>query len=181
MPWFSFLSLLLQKGKAILQRFCNIIRLLPPHPPHEEAETLDICAKDGGELPFKSLRGHGTLPWKFPTQEKSNPCPSWSVYFSPSRGCTQTIIQELDKAKISILVQAYSFTSAPIAKALLNASKRGIKVEVILDKSQRREKYTSADFLAHSGIITMIDAAHAIAHNKVMIIDGETVFTVIHH
>ena len=39
------------------------------------------------------------------------------------------------------------------------------------------EKYTSADFLAHSGIITMIDAAHAIAHNKVMIIDGETVFT----
>jgi len=75
------------------------------------------------------------------------------------------------------LVQAYSFTSAPIAKALLNAHKRGVKVEVILDKSQRKEKYSSADFLAHSGINTLIDSAHTIAHNKIMIIDGETVIT----
>ena len=63
--------------------------------------------------------------------------------------------------------------SAPIAKALLNAHKRGIKVEVILDKSQRGDKYSSADFLANSGIPTKIDAAHAIAHNKVIIIDGK--------
>jgi phosphatidylserine/phosphatidylglycerophosphate/cardiolipin synthase-like enzyme len=38
-------------------------------------------------------------------------------------------------------VQAYSYTSAPIAKALLDAHKRGVKVQVILDKSQRTEKY----------------------------------------
>ena len=111
------------------------------------------------------------------SQEKPIQHPSWSVFFSPNGGCTQEITQELDKAKISILVQAYSFTSAPIAKALLSAHKRGIKVEVILDKSQRTEKYSSADFLAHAGIPTLIDAAHAIAHNKVMIIDGEFVIT----
>ena len=74
-------------------------------------------------------------------------------------------------------MQAYSFTSAPIAKALLNAHKRGVKVLVILDKSNLTEKYTSADFLAHSGIPTKIDSAHAIAHNKVIIIDGEIVIT----
>ena len=34
-----------------------------------------------------------------------------------------------------------------------------------------------ADFLVTSGIPTKIDAAHAIAHNKVMIVDGETVIT----
>ena len=102
---------------------------------------------------------------------------TWSVYFSPKGGCTEAIIKELDRSKTSVLVQAYSFTSAPIAKALLNAHKRGVKVEVILDKSQRREKYSSADFMANSGIPTMIDAEHAIAHNKVMIIDGEVVIT----
>jgi len=48
---------------------------------------------------------------------------------------------------------------------------------VILDKSQKTEKYSSADFLAHAGIPVQIDAAHAIAHNKVMVIDGETVIT----
>ena len=50
-------------------------------------------------------------------------------------------------------------------------------MQVILDKSQRTEKYSSADFLANQGVPTLIDANHAISHNKVMIIDGETVIT----
>lgn len=105
------------------------------------------------------------------------PGSSSSVYFSPQGGCTQAIIKELDGAKKEVLVQAYAFTSAPVAKALLNAHTRGVKVKVLLDKSQKQNKYSSADFLAHSGIPTMIDAAHRIAHNKVVIIDGETVIT----
>jgi phosphatidylserine/phosphatidylglycerophosphate/cardiolipin synthase-like enzyme len=99
------------------------------------------------------------------------------VYFSPHGGCTEAIIRELNKAKNTILVQAYSFTSAPIAKALLNAHKRGVKVEVIQDKSQVTQKYSSATFFFNAGIPDKIDAKHAIAHNKVMIIDGETVIT----
>jgi len=63
------------------------------------------------------------------TQEKP---PTWEVYFSSKGGCTDTIIRELNYAKSTVLVQTYSFTSAPIAKALLNAHKRGTKVEVIL-------------------------------------------------
>ena len=74
-------------------------------------------------------------------------------------------------------MQAYSYTSAPIAKALVDAKKRGVSVEVILDKSQRSEKYSSADFLKNAGVPTYIDAKHAIAHNKVMVIDGQTVLT----
>jgi phosphatidylserine/phosphatidylglycerophosphate/cardiolipin synthase-like enzyme len=54
---------------------------------------------------------------------------------------------------------------------------KGDKVEVILDKSQRREKYSSAMFFLNQGIPVRIDAKHAIALNKVMIIDGETVIT----
>jgi phosphatidylserine/phosphatidylglycerophosphate/cardiolipin synthase-like enzyme len=103
--------------------------------------------------------------------------PAWEVYFSPKGGATEAIIATLAKARTTVLVQAYSFTSAPIAKALLEAHQRGVKVEVILDKSQRTEKYSSADFLAHAGIPVKIDAAHAIAHNKVMIIDDATVIT----
>ncbi len=111
------------------------------------------------------------------SQEKPSSSPNWSVYFSPKGGCTEAIIKELNNAKTSVLVQAYSFTSAPIAKALLNAHKRGVGVDVLLDKSQRKGKYSSADFLTNSGIHTKIDAVHAIAHNKIMIIDGEIVIT----
>jgi phosphatidylserine/phosphatidylglycerophosphate/cardiolipin synthase-like enzyme len=61
--------------------------------------------------------------------------------------------------------------------ALLNSHKRNVKVDVILDKSQRSEKYSEADFLVNMGIPTKIDAKHAIAHNKIMMIDGQTVIT----
>ncbi len=108
------------------------------------------------------------------TQDKPG---AWEVFFSPHGGCTEAIIRELDNAKSSVLVQAYSFTSAPIAKALLDAHKRGVKVGVILDKSQSTERYSSATFLLNSGIPVKIDARHAIAHSKVMVIDGETVIT----
>ena len=99
------------------------------------------------------------------------------VYFSPSGGCTEAVVREIDAANATVIIQAYSFTSAPIAKALVAAHKRGVDVRVILDKSQRTEKYSSADFVAHAGIPTWIDAQHAIAHNKVIVIDGETVLT----
>ena len=102
---------------------------------------------------------------------------SIQVYFSPKGGCTEAVVRELDSAKASVVVQAYSFTSTPIAKALLMAHKRGVNVQVILDKSQRTEKYSEADFLVNVGIPTRIDAQHAIAHNKIMVIDGMTVIT----
>jgi len=99
------------------------------------------------------------------------------VYFSPKGGCTTAIVGEISKAKTEILVQAYSFTSRDIAKALVDANKRGVHTEIILDRSNRSQKYSAADFTFNMGIPTFIDAEHAIAHNKVMVIDKETVIT----
>jgi phosphatidylserine/phosphatidylglycerophosphate/cardiolipin synthase-like enzyme len=105
------------------------------------------------------------------------PAPQIAVYFSPHGGCTDAVVRELNAAKESVLVQAYSFTSAPIAKALMEAHKRGVKVQVILDKSQRTEKYSSATFFLNVGIPTFIDSQNGLAHNKVMVIDGHIVIT----
>ena len=102
---------------------------------------------------------------------------NWHVYFSPKGGCTEAVVDVLNHAHNTVLMQAYSFTSKPIAEALVNAEKRGVKIQAILDKSQRTEKYTEATFLLHAGIPTYIDDKHAIAHNKVMVIDSRTVIT----
>lgn len=99
------------------------------------------------------------------------------VYFAPGDNPTGVVVRELGLAKSNVLVQAYSFTSAPIAKALVEAHRRGVKVTALLDKSQQTEKYSSADFLVNSGVPTFIDASHAIAHNKIMILDGRKVIT----
>jgi comEA protein len=104
-----------------------------------------------------------------------------AVYFSPSGGAQEAVIREVGAAKQSILIQAYSFTSAPIAQALLAAQKRGVKVEAVLDKSNETAQYTSATFLQNAGAKVFIDFKPAIAHSKIMLIDlgtpGATLIT----
>ena len=101
----------------------------------------------------------------------------WQVYFSPDGGCTDAIVHRLASAKDSVFVQAYSFTSEPIAKALVDAKKRGVTVSVILDQGQQSEPNSQANFLRNADIRTLVYGGHAIDHNKVMVIDGETVVT----
>ena len=105
------------------------------------------------------------------------PGPLCAVYFSPHGGCTQEIVQAIWQAKVSVLVQAYAFTSTPIAEALVAAYRRGVQVEVILDKSQVNDRRSAASILVRGGVPVEIDGAHAIAHNKVMVIDSQTVLT----
>lgn len=103
--------------------------------------------------------------------------PPWTACFSPRGGCTQRIVDTLAGAHSTVLVQAYSFTSEPIAQALVEAHARWVDVEVILDKSQRTEDDARTRLLLDAGIPVRIDAAHAIAHNKVMVIDSNTAIT----
>ena len=90
-----------------------------------------------------------------PTPVQSAPSPSTTttpaavtVHFTPGGDCTDAIAHALSDAKRSILVQTYSFTSAPSAKACLGAHTRGVRVQVILDKSQRTEQYSSRGWRA---------------------------------
>ena len=103
--------------------------------------------------------------------------PQCLVRFSPHGGCTQLVTETLGMAKRTVLMQAYSCTSQPIAEALIAAHRRGVSVDVILDKSQRTERACIAGALIAEGIPVHIDAAHAIAHNKVIVVDDETVVT----
>ena len=111
------------------------------------------------------------------TQELRGSNLACDVYFSPHGGASLAVSQALDKARSIVLVQAYFFTSVPIADALVRAHKRGVTVKVLFDKSQKTHEYSVVGILAKAGISTKIDAAHAIAHNKIMIIDEQTVIT----
>lgn len=99
------------------------------------------------------------------------------VRFSPHGGAQALVVSALDAARLEVLVQAYSFTSDPIAKALTRARDRGVTVRVILDRSQVTQRHSDLAMLIQGGVPVWVDSAHAIAHNKVIIIDGEVVLT----
>ena len=86
----------------------------------------------------------------------TEPESSVQVYFSPGVSCTVAIVREIGQARQTVHVQAYSFTSQPVARALTDAEKRGVKVIAILDASNRTKKYSAADFLADEGIETYL-------------------------
>ena len=131
---------------------------------HERVEVMG-----GTDFVIRLLIFILTLLAALPSVTWSAEAPSTEVCFTPGEDCTARLVKLLDGAQQELLVQLYSFTSAPIAKALLDNHKRGVAVTVILDKSQRTEEYSSADFLTHAGIPTYIDAQYAIAHNTIML------------
>jgi phosphatidylserine/phosphatidylglycerophosphate/cardiolipin synthase-like enzyme len=98
-----------------------------------------------------------------------------AVCFVPAETCVSSIVDAINAARSTIRVQAYGFTSAPILKALVDAKKRGVDVAVILDKVNQRKSYTGATFVSNAGIPVWIDSRPAIAHNKIIIIDGHLV------
>lgn len=100
-----------------------------------------------------------------------------TVYFSPKGGCTDAIVGAINAAKQSVKIQAYYLTSRKIAQAIVAAHQREVDVMVILDKGVANTEYSKATFLANNGILPSVDAAHAIAHNKVIIIDSTVVIT----
>ncbi len=103
--------------------------------------------------------------------------PSLTVYFSPKGGSTEALVHELKKARHEILVLAYSFSSKPIAQALIDAKKRGVHVDIVLDRSNEQEAYSDLSLFQEQGLAPLIDAHHAIAHNKMMVIDKRTLIT----
>ena len=102
---------------------------------------------------------------------------SHAVYFSPKGGCEAAIVKEIKAARHEILVQAYSFTADPLTYGLIEAKKRGVHVDIVLDKSNEAERYSDLRIFLENGLPPLIDPSHAIAHNKIMIIDKHTVIT----
>jgi phosphatidylserine/phosphatidylglycerophosphate/cardiolipin synthase-like enzyme len=97
--------------------------------------------------------------------------------FSPGGECSQRIVEEIRGARERIRVQVYIFTSKNISNALVAAKKRGVKVEVILDKSQEKQTYGVWRVLRRDGVGVFFDGEHATANNKVILIDDHTVIT----
>lgn len=112
-----------------------------------------------------------------PQWHYSNGSARINVCFTPGGNCTDLIIREIKKAKSSIRIQVYSFTSRPIAEAIIEMAKKGIKVKLLGDKSLLKTPHSVLPLFRENRIPVQIDRVPGIAHNKVVIIDNSTIIT----
>ncbi len=100
-----------------------------------------------------------------------------AVYFSPKGGAEEAIVRSIDSAKSQIRMQAFLFSNKEITQALIRAHQRGVKVDILIDKNMPKKRPNSTEELLKAGVPTFYDTAHRTAHDKLIIIDSDTVLT----
>lgn len=104
---------------------------------------------------------------------------SIQVGFSPEGSARALVLDSINHAQRSIDMMAYSFQSADIIQALVNAEKRGVVVRAVIDKKRNRGKVSqhAIAYATANGVNVRLDGHYHIQHDKVMIIDGDTLET----
>ncbi|HGO6126535.1 phospholipase D family protein [Burkholderia cepacia] len=101
------------------------------------------------------------------------------VGYSPEGTAEQLVLTSIERARQSIRLAAYTFTSPSVVRALVGAKRRGIDVAVLADakESAKRTQQAALNVLVQSGIPTRTISAYAIHHDKFIVIDGAAVET----
>jgi len=109
--------------------------------------------------------------------------PAIDTGFSPEGSAERLVLNAICTARRSVHLSAYSFTSPVIARALIDAQRRGVDVAVVADQKSNLVEDRSGkgrialDLLSGAGVrVRMIDV-YPIHHDKFMVIDGESVET----
>ncbi|MEO8740275.1 MAG: phospholipase D family protein [Casimicrobiaceae bacterium] len=100
---------------------------------------------------------------------------SIEIAFTPGDRIDRLIVGAIDGARHEVLVLAYSFTDRSIARALVRARERGVSVRVVADREQARALPQNVlQDLVNGGVEVALDGNFLSAHNKVIVIDGES-------
>jgi phosphatidylserine/phosphatidylglycerophosphate/cardiolipin synthase-like enzyme len=115
------------------------------------------------------------LAWSFPpAQAVEVPAAGTTeVLFTPWDDAEGTLLKQLGAARQSIHMQAYLLTSRNIARALLAAHERGVKVVALADREMLLKGNNSLIPQLHeAGIPVHLETRYAAAHNKILLIDA---------
>jgi phosphatidylserine/phosphatidylglycerophosphate/cardiolipin synthase-like enzyme len=98
------------------------------------------------------------------------------IYFSPDQSVSPRLVEAIRAAKQSVEFMAYSFTSDPIAAAIIAQAKTQVVVRGIVDESQVSSN-TNGQYsrLRKAGVNVFLDGNTGLMHHKVIILDHETV------
>jgi phosphatidylserine/phosphatidylglycerophosphate/cardiolipin synthase-like enzyme len=125
------------------------------------------------------VAGCSTSPVRAPEQQAQASRPSIEVAFSPEAGAEALVLQVIASAQQSVRLAAYSFTSPAVVRALMDAKKRGVDVQVVVDDKGNygRASAVALGLIAGVGIPARTVRTYAIHHDKFIVVDARTTQT----
>jgi phosphatidylserine/phosphatidylglycerophosphate/cardiolipin synthase-like enzyme len=88
------------------------------------------------------------------TITKSQPVPpTISVFFSPDDDVNKALLDLINKETKSIKIAVFVFTDPQIADAVMAAQQRGVQIEVIIDPSHLKDRYSKIALLQKQKIV----------------------------
>jgi hypothetical protein len=114
-----------------------------------------------------------TLPSASPSSSSSE------SFFSPGGGIASRIVQEIQRAGVSIDIAIYTFTETEIANALIAAQTRGVAIRIVADSEEAIGAGSVIPRLESAGFQLKKTAGigTGIMHNKYAIFDGHALLT----
>lgn len=97
-------------------------------------------------------------------------------YFSPDDNISPRLVDLVEDAQTSVDFLAYSFTSDPLADALIERFQAGVSVRGVFDENSYRSN-TGGEYLRlqRAQMNVRLDGNPNLMHHKVIVIDAETV------
>ncbi len=100
-----------------------------------------------------------------------------NVCFTDKNDCLKQTIHVIDQASKSINIQSYEFSSVKVADALIKAGKRGVKVQLLLDKENMFNSNSMVSKLKNTNISYLLDSKPDALYSNVLIADGKHLVT----
>jgi phosphatidylserine/phosphatidylglycerophosphate/cardiolipin synthase-like enzyme len=96
-------------------------------------------------------------------------------YFSPTDRTSREVIREIEKAKESVYFLAFSFTSDPIADAMVERHWAGVEIKGVFETRNAKGQGSELKRFKDLGLKVLEDGNCYTMHHKVIIIDDDTV------
>ncbi|AWY53029.1 phospholipase D family protein (plasmid) [Burkholderia gladioli pv. gladioli] len=105
------------------------------------------------------------------------------VGFAPDGAAARLVVAAIDSARASVKVAAYAFTSTEIARRLVAAQARGVKVDMLVDAKETRDlsargyANSAMRMVLQAGIPVRAVSAYKTSHDKFLVVDNESIET----
>ncbi|HAZ07930.1 MAG TPA: hypothetical protein DCZ01_05255 [Elusimicrobia bacterium] len=176
----------IEKGRVTgYLRYFDYMRGLSEEPELEKLDEIVNLAEAAllDDDPVDAVRKHPPLP--DPPRETETPISFNNEnfplqMFSPNAGIERALIRAIEASRLSIDIAMFSFFSRPIAEALLRAKDRGVKVSIVMDRTQAGISRLDDWFAWHGFDLRVIsgpnrarDPRYQKMHNKFALFDGK--------